>query len=453
MIKHNKAILSVNVDLQEVISSYTTIINIEYILAGRLSFYFLSPTQLKEILMSLNIGSDDIIHDIYQTIISYKRDNFIDIYNLNVSENVKEMNEDDYFETFMLDINGYTILTTLYNLEHSRGFHRNNAILTELSKKGYPLCLAFIGAVIINLQQIKSASLNITNNIKQIMVFMEKFYYSCRDISNQLTCNIDIYDTTDMSVIELIKNIINRINGNAFFNSNAALSNKLIAMLNDALQIYTEKDKLTILNGYCIGHIHWNNIYIMSNKKAMIYDFTKAHYGNLLAEYSKLITRLLCKQQTIDIIIDNINQKDNKIFANQLENLNLTIRLKHLLIYCIIDTINIIIDASQHYVDMTPDNSGKETIYLQQIDSISNLLLTLSIEFKPYYQHPEIMLSNGKITLYDLCNIQITYLSKLISLTANQEKTYVEQDIALPENIELDFTSMFSEGEEEKDED
>lgn len=183
--------------------------------------------------------------------------------------------------------------------------------------------------------------------------------------------------------------------------------------------MFNNDDELIEINGYCIGNIRWNNIFF-NNRGCIIYDLSDAHYGNILMEYSTLITRLLLSSSNIDKLLTHINSKENNLFNSQIKNKNLNIRLKHLLIYLICDTINIIDEISNKY-----NGSCEETINLKQIDSIDALLDSIDIEFAWSGLHPELKLSDGSISIIDYANIQVKYLEKLLKLAKHKEKQII----------------------------
>ncbi|BCL65924.1 hypothetical protein IOLA_292 [uncultured bacterium] len=397
-----------------------------------IAFNFLNPESIKGIISSLNLKIKNTNHNISTCLIDSRHVPYISLYNYDSLALIKNefdpsnKYEYDYYETFMINIDGILLLATAYQEEHTRCFHRNSSILyhmKNLKPNIYPRCLPSIKIIVCNVNQIKPFNLKHIN-LDFIFNFFNDFSIACDKVSNDLKTRLNTYTISNNNnpvyIKNIIPNIIKHVINMPFLKKHKTVQTQLISIINDAKTLlFNNDDELIEINGYCIGNIRWNNIFF-NNRGCIIYDLSDAHYGNILMEYSTLITRLLLSSSNIDKLLTHINSKENNLFNSQIKNKNLNIRLKHLLIYLICDTINIIDEISNKY-----NGSCEETINLKQIDSIDALLDSIDIEFAWSGLHPELKLSDGSISIIDYANIQVKYLEKLLKLAKHKEKQII----------------------------
>lgn len=395
-----------------------------------IAFNFLNSESIKSIISSLNLKIKNTTHNISTCLIDNRHMPYISLYN---NDSISLMSNEfdpsnkyeyDYYETFLINIDGILLLATAYQDEHTRCFHRNSSILNHMKNiktNIYPRCLSSIRIIVCNINNIKPFSIK-NINLDFIFNFLNDFSIACDRVSNDLKTRLNTYtihnnDNNTIYVKDIISKIIKKTVEMSFLQNHKDIQTQLISIINDAkTTLFNNNEELIEINGYCIGNIRWNNIF-SNNRGCIIYDLSDSHFGNILMEYSTLMTRLLLSSSNIEKLLTHINSSDNIRFNTQLKNKNISIKLKHMLIYAICDTLNIIHEISSKYNDF-----NAETINLKQIDSIDALLDSIDIEFAWSGLHPELKLSEGSISIIDYANIQVKYLEKLMKLAQHKEK-------------------------------
>lgn len=400
-----------------------------------IAFNFLNPESINSIMNSLNLKIQNVTHNISTCLIDNRHIPYISLYNddsISLMKNEFDKNnvyEYDYYETFIINMDGVLLLATAYQEEHTRCFHRNGSILSclkSIKPNIYPRCLPSIRIIVCSMQQVKPFNLK-NINLNFIFNFFSDFTSACEKVSNDLKTRLNTYTILEKNnpvyTKDAINKIVDKIINMPFLKKHKDIQTQLISIVNDAKTIlFNNNDELIEIGGYCIGNIRWNNIFF-NNKGCLIYDLSDAHYGNLLMEYGSLITRFLLSSSNIDKLLSHINSPENTLFHDKLKNRNINIRLKHIFIYAICDTLNIINEVSNKYNDF-----DAETINLKQIDSIDALLDSIDIEFAWSGLHPELKLSDGVISLRDYVNIQVKYLEKLMKIAQHKENQLISID-------------------------
>lgn len=445
--KNNK--ISINTEVMNHNALNTTLGNGQ--LYSVIAFNFLNPESIKSIISSLNLKTQNSTHSISICLIDSRHTPYISLYNkdslslINSEFDKNNRYEYDYYETFMINLDGILLLATAYQDEHTRCFHRNSSILAAMQniKPNISRCLPSIRIIVCNTNQIKPFNLK-NINLNFIFNFLSDFTSACNKVSNDLKTRLNAYTVLEQSekvyVKDAINKIINKVVNMPFLQKHKEIQTQIISIINDAKStLFSDEDTLLEVEGYCVGNIRWNNTFF-SNKSCIIYDLSDAHYGNLLMEYSSLMTRFLLSSTNIERLISNINSPENIVFSDKLKKKNISISLKHLFIYAICDTINIIYEISNKYQDF-----DAETINLRQIDSIDTLLDSIEIEFAWSGLHPELKLSDGVISMIDYANIQVKYLEKLMKIAQHQEQQISSMESIKSinvSNIKLNFLDI-----------
>ena len=419
-----------------VINTYVTNVKQGRELEGWLQFYFHNPKNLDLILSNLNIRNENVANEIVSTQINYRYRNLVELFSRTgqvVSRDRRDIDDvinsntdiseafDDY-EVYLLQINNATLVASLYKTEHSRSYHKNYILANAMLKFGYPRAQVLLSAIVANLGFIREHTLRVGDNVVKIVNFLRDLNFAADNASGELALKIDVMNANETNLHKILDEALDKVRNQEFFKNNPTLMAKMVTVLEDAkVFLYGPEDQLLEAHGYCHANLRWNTLFETKNRLMVACDYSDVYYGNVLDDFAKIISRLMLSQSKINKLLDYINSDEIKYFDKRDAA---DIRLAHLFVFMLVDVINIIDRASKDYFDVAGGEKEKSTINLEHIDSIEAFLITVEVEFRPYYTHPEHMLSNGKITLYDFANLYITYLSKVFEVAVLHEERH-----------------------------